>query len=122
MANKQGAKAYAQEMNAIKEVCQREVEAITIRLREKDETVAVRLKEKDEAHRREVEAIKGQLEEKDERIKEKDRRLQHIENESLDVLTSLRDVVKGTTHQKRGEYCFNTHQFNSLTTSPYQVA
>jgi chromosome segregation ATPase len=142
MANKRGAEAYAQEINAIKAQLREKDEANTVRLREKDEANTVRLREKDEAHRREVEAIKGQLEEKDEahrreveaikgqleekdeRIKEKSRRLQHLENESLDVLTNLRDVVKGdgTNHQKRGEYCCHAHQLHSLITSPYQVA
>ena len=138
MANKRGAEAYAQEINAIKAQLREKDEANTVRLREKDEAhrreveahrreveaIKGQLEEKDEAHRREVEAIKGQLEEKDERIKEKARRLQHLENESLDVLTNLRDVVKGdgTNHQKRGEYCCHAHQLHSLITSPYQVA
>ena len=109
------------------EAHQREVEAIKVRLREKDdahqrevEAIKGQLEGKDDAHRREVEAIKGQLEEKDERIREKDRRLQHLENESSDVLTHLRDEVKRniTTHPKRGEYCWPAHQFLSLITSP----
>ena len=69
------------------------------------EAVKVQLREKDEAHKREVEALKGQMEQRDQRLKEKDKRLAKVENESSDIVTALVDVAKRDrmAHQKRGE-------------------